>query len=724
LYSPRPGNTVEDYKTHNTLYHRASGLSYTMLERDGKWYQRRHQSGFAGKETNIVETQVDFVVGSGNHARTYLHRTAEGKLVELPVSWYAEKGGYWAMSPGYDRPAQQDFRRVIPYDCLFCHNGYPAQQPDPSLTGYEPIFSGRIPEGIDCQRCHGPGRAHMEAAASGRATPDAIRQAIVNLARLSRERQLEVCLQCHLETTSRQLPNSIRRFDRAPFSYRPGEPLENYSVYFDRAPGTGHDDDFEIAHAAYRLRKSACFQASSMTCTTCHNPHQIPRGKEATEHYVAVCRGCHASAHAAGMPAAANCLDCHMPKRRAEDAVHVVMTDHYIQRRKPGRDLLAPLQEADDPERNTYRGEVALYYPPQLPPTPESELYRAVAQVEHGSNLQAGIPRLQQAIEKHAPNRPEFYFELGEAYSKAGNKNEAIHWYEEALRRRPDFRPALKELVVALFATGGLARATEMMEKAVATPPPDAGILTNLGNAYLQQGKLDEAKQALERALSVDPDVPDACNLLGLVWAQKGDRAAAEKHFRDAIRLQPDLAPAHYNLANLLAGAGDLAQAEYHFKRAITANAAYVDAHRGYGLLLVLTRSYDKALVEMQEAVRLDPGSAQAHSDLADVLAVKGRLDGAAEEYRAAIRLKPQLAEADYGLGRVLAVQGKSGEAAAQFRLAIQWNPNYYEAHLALGLILAREGNATEARVHEGKAAESSDADLRQAALAALKALR
>jgi len=34
-----------------------------------------------------------------------------------------------------------------------------------------------------------------------------------------------------------------------------------------------------------------------------------------------------------------------MPKRRAEDAVHTVMTDHFIQRQKPSRDLLAPLPE-------------------------------------------------------------------------------------------------------------------------------------------------------------------------------------------------------------------------------------------------------------------------------------------------------------------------------------------------------------------------------------------
>ena len=40
-------------------------------------------------------------------------------------------------------------------------------------------------------------------------------------------------------------------------------------LHFDRATGMGHDDDFEISSATYRLMKSACFQKSgaALTCT-------------------------------------------------------------------------------------------------------------------------------------------------------------------------------------------------------------------------------------------------------------------------------------------------------------------------------------------------------------------------------------------------------------------------------------------------------------------------
>ncbi len=695
FYRPGSENVVEDYKVHNSFYHQPSDRYYTILERGGKLFQRRHETGFGGKETNIVEVSVDFVIGSGNHARSYLHRTADGKLMQLPVSWYAENGGYWAMSPGYDRSGHPDFRRAIANNCIFCHNAYPAEQQPSDQTGSDPIFGSRMPEGIDCQRCHGSGQAHIEAvdaAFSGRGAQADIRRAIVNPARLDRERQLQVCLQCHLETTSSPLPYVVSRYDHSPFSYRPGESLSDYFIFFDHAPGTGHDEKFEIAGAAYRLRKSVCFQQSQMTCITCHDPHDIPRGRAAVEHYVKVCQSCHPSAHISGPPgtprtADNNCLDCHMPKRRAEDAVHVVVTDHRIQRRRPSRDLLAPVKETVDFENSAYRGEVVLYYPDRLPPSAESELYLAVAQVQQGSNLTTGIARLEQALKKYRPERPESYFELARAYSKAGNHQAAIHWSDEALHRAGNFRPALKQLASALIAAGQLARAAEMLEKAIALSADDSFALTDLGNAYLRQEKIEAAKQVLQKALTLDPDLPEANNLMGLAALKTRDSPAAEMYFRNAIRVQPDLAEAHNNLANLLAGGRDYAQAAYHFQKAIAINARYVEAHHSYGMLLVLIGSYEKAITALQQTVRLAPNLAQAHRDLGNVLDETGRIDRAAEQYT----------------------------------LAIHANPAEYEAHLALGTILARKGRTTEARTHFERATASNDPAVRQAAVEAMR---
>jgi len=163
LFRPAPRNTIEDYTKNNEYYHPLSDTHYSMIVRDGAYYQRRWQIGFGGKETNIEESRIDYVFGSGNHARSYLQRTARGTFIELPLGWYAEKGGYWAMSPGFDS-RHPITRRLVSYECVFCHDGYPSIPAGHDLPGAEPVFNGDLPEGIDCQRCHGPGGNHVRAA--------------------------------------------------------------------------------------------------------------------------------------------------------------------------------------------------------------------------------------------------------------------------------------------------------------------------------------------------------------------------------------------------------------------------------------------------------------------------------------------------------------------------------------------------------------------------------
>jgi predicted CXXCH cytochrome family protein len=110
--------------------------------------------------------------------------------------------------------------------------------------------------------------------------------------------------------------------------------VENYTLYFDHAPDAGLDDKFEFSSAPYRRRKSTCFLASAgrLTCTTCHNPHDVRRGALASAQYSQACRGCHGGLSKLH-PAADECISCHMPKRRPSDATHVTVMDHFIRKR-------------------------------------------------------------------------------------------------------------------------------------------------------------------------------------------------------------------------------------------------------------------------------------------------------------------------------------------------------------------------------------------------------
>jgi hypothetical protein len=86
IFKPAPANTIEDYTNNHEFLHSTSDTHYAMIVRGADYYQRRWQIGFDGKETNVEEMKVDYVIGSGNHARSYLHRSVSGGYIELPLA--------------------------------------------------------------------------------------------------------------------------------------------------------------------------------------------------------------------------------------------------------------------------------------------------------------------------------------------------------------------------------------------------------------------------------------------------------------------------------------------------------------------------------------------------------------------------------------------------------------------------------------------------------------
>jgi Tfp pilus assembly protein PilF len=629
---------IEDYTRNNRFAHPASGRHYEMTNRAGRYFQRRYEIDTRGVEVNVFEQEVTYAIGSGKHARTYLHRSESGELTELPVTWYTQEGR-WGMSPGYDNAAPQDFTRIAGDSCLFCHTGYPG-------------IGGALAEGIDCQRCHGPGSRHVELASGGAAAKEDIRAAIVNPGRLSPDLQMDVCMQCHLETTSAELPQMIRRFDREPYSFRPGEPLGAYMVHFDHPAGAGHVDKFEIVNQAYRLRQSLCFRKSEgrLTCITCHDPHDAPRGEAAIAHYREKCVGCHATVKVAGHASlqAANCASCHMPRRRAEDAVHVIMTDHLITRKPPARDASRPLQERTE----NYRGPLALYYPERLPPA-ERDLYIGAASITGSADRRHGIELLEKAVQSGAPAKAVAV--LGEGY----------------------------------LAEGSPQRAVEMFRQAVSKDPSLAQARYNLGLALEAEGKLTESRREFEQAIRMKVPFPEAHYALANVLAKAGELRLAESQYQDAIRERPVYAAARSNLANMYAGQGRMEEARAELEQSLRVNPAFAEAHNNLARVLATQHRIADALDHARRAVAVNPEYVEARYNLARLLQETGASDAAIAEYRRTLAIKPDLVEAHLSLGQALGDAGKLDAAIAEFREVLRLAPRHAEAQGNLDTALA-----------------------------------
>ncbi|MFK7737982.1 MAG: tetratricopeptide repeat protein [Pirellulaceae bacterium] len=573
FFAPTQEKWIENFASSH-YYHPATDRHYEMVERGNDIFQARYQTDSEGQQKNRLEIKVDAVLGSGNHVRSYLYRAPSGEYFQMPLAWYSGEQK-WRLNPGYDNANHLGFQRKITRECMFCHNAFPVGYKAGSDAHWQPhLFPEKLPQGIGCQRCHGPGLAHVDLANSG-ATAHEINEAIVNPSNLSQERSEDVCLQCHLQPSS-QIVSEFVREDRGEFSFRPGEALVDFRALVDYSSGKSKNDHFEINHHAYRMHQSECYvQSKAMTCTTCHNPHQRVADELRVSFYRDKCLECHkvetcseaqsieTSREIVGQPHSpeghatqgiADCVACHMPKRRTNDVIHAVMTDHKIVAKiGPENERLAAKTEPASPNKDTrifaYRN------PTRNNQTDKSvDLYAAIASSDLGNQralqllksyvASAGkkasvlaLSELARAAQKQGdfqteldallqtvnqfPDHVQANLEMGMALAAIGRPEQANVYYQNSLRIGPPLPETFVGIGMTMLARNELTRARENFAKAVTLRPYYPEALINLGITLFALGELDESKKILEAALAADPSFVEAEQYLGEIAKRK-----------------------------------------------------------------------------------------------------------------------------------------------------------------------------------------------------------
>lgn len=280
-------------------------LRFRMDVRNGELWQ----TAVLGDAPNAKKhgERVDIVVGSGRGGQTYAYWKGD-RLFELPVSYW--RGAGWVNSPGY-LDGTADFDRPITARCLECHASYAKAIGETAISNRFEKTSLEL--GISCERCHGPGSGHIALhgahAASDEARADAPVADLVDITKLVRDRQMDECAQCH---------GGLGKDMQPAFSYEPGEAMDKFIHLAPPDPRINVDVH---GNQVAMLERSRCYaESSTMTCTTCHNPHEP---EKAAASYSAKCVECHEARqcgeHAKlGEKIAENCIDCHMPMQTSK----------------------------------------------------------------------------------------------------------------------------------------------------------------------------------------------------------------------------------------------------------------------------------------------------------------------------------------------------------------------------------------------------------------------
>ncbi len=643
FYKPSSNNIIEDY-VNNKFYHEPSNRHYEMINDDGQFSMRRYQLDENGRHINEILQQIDWVIGSGAASRGYLYQTESGELFEIPIVWYTQEQS-WGMAPGYDNEDHDGITRSITLSCMFCHNAYPDVPRGSDRYGQSHVFPKIMPQGIGCQRCHGPGGKHALLAEDFNVTDEEVFGAIVNPAKLSPELRDDVCYQCHLQPTSK-LTSFATRFGRDIYSYRPGQPLDEYLVHFDFDDGKNVKDRFQIDHHPYRLRQSRCYIQSDgqMSCLTCHDPHRkVPQADQAA-FYREKCFGCHElddcrlDEMASDRPgvAADDCVTCHMPQRRTQDVVHVVMTDHLIQKR-PAANLTDTLLETGTPQG----AEAQLYWADKnQQPDAIDRVYLALSALGDGDMSQLKV--LEAAIEEAHPLSATPLMQLGAGLLEAHRFSEARNIFAEVLIRAPNSAAAIANSGVAMAglrddeaAAALLAQAIELSpntadshynlaaaltrldnakdaethyREAIWLRPIHKGAWFNLGNLLARQGRFAEAAVAFRSVLSIDPNSPAAYKNLGLALSYRDDWAGAIRIWRFGANLYKNDSTIATNLAMAYLLAPDesvrnIDQGLDFARQATSANDKSDKANLALAIGFLLTDQYEIAINESHIAL-------------------------------------------------------------------------------------------------------------------------
>jgi hypothetical protein len=427
-------------------------------------------------------------IGSGAVGRSYVF-AEDGFLFQAPVSYYSLVRK-WDLSPGFAGKPAIDLAKPIEEPCLQCHaTGVRLLENTQNRYADPPFFE----QGVGCERCHGPGRAHVQAVATrGRDL------AIVNPAKLDGEQRDSICLQCHLTGAAR-----VTSAGKPPFSYRPGERLSDYISVFVWSSADDNERAAATDHAE-QLARSKCRQASGerLWCGTCHNPHSTNVAAQRAASFRSSCLTCHDTSDCKERPALRQarqdqCHSCHMPRRQSREGDHVAFTLHSIPRTTPA----VSAKRADRELRSFFN---------RKPPDRDLALAYAAAALADASLRKRAAAMLDRVP---APDATVLV-QRAQLYDFEGRATEAERLYRQVLAADPMNPTALANLAIYLARIGASDEAIRMWADVFARYPHLPGPGMNLAIAQQQAGQHKAAATTLARILRFHPDMAAAKEML------------------------------------------------------------------------------------------------------------------------------------------------------------------------------------------------------------------
>jgi tetratricopeptide (TPR) repeat protein len=231
---------------------------------------------------------------------------------------------------------------------------------------------------------------------------------------------------------------------------------------------------------------------------------------------------------------------------------------------------------------------------------------------------------------------------LGEVKSARGDSNAAQELAQKALKKDPDYRPAMLTLARDHYRARRLDLAlytlTAILDGYGEENPPrdrnnaDARLLRAL--IYREQGKRKAAMEELSKILSLRADLVEARLYLAAYMLEAGNAAEARPLLEDALKYEPSNVLVHLNLGDAYRLLGKPKDALDHLSWVTRKDANLAQAHYNLGLVYLFSsdvpgmsepQAIDRAIESFERFKKLQPRAARGQGDDVDELIARAR---------------------------------------------------------------------------------------------------
>jgi predicted CXXCH cytochrome family protein len=563
------------------------GQRYRLRAANGEYFIT--ESFLTGKPQ---EHKIEYTLGS-RRIQHFLTTIENGWMVILPPSWDVQRQE-WFDNMEIVRPDERVEKLVQLWNrnCVGCHVSQQENHYQPATRTYATTWTD---SGTSCERCHGPGSAHVEAHRQAAADRPVPAELIVRPTRLDANTSSMICAQCH-SFRGAIAPGFTAGSDyydhfQSLLEYRPRK-ADDPTYWADGRPRRFSND-------AMGLWQSECFLRGGATCTNCHRPHlpDIDKSPQLAPANTALCTQCHKeigaavaghTRHAPGSRGSA-CVECHMPKTVM--SIKATMRDHTIGVPAPENTVAFGIPNActechaDKPAswavdavgRWWPRGrrakfiERAQVFTAARAQRPEvlDRLIAIAADDRQGPIIQANavgylggykdprvVPALLGAAKAgHPAIRSEALTSLGQVVDGDAPRSAIIEGLDDS--RRTVRMSALMALVNrggGPLAAADLARFQRASREFAAGARPyqdDAKIQRDLGLVHLLASEVDLAAGALEISVGLEPERPSSKFLLAMARVGQGRAEEAKALLKEVPSSDPFYKAAQDSLKQL-----------------------------------------------------------------------------------------------------------------------------------------------------------------------------